>query len=125
MNTYPAYGAQMHPWLLALIHWLVSGVALLLTSYLVPGFRVRDFGSALVAALVIGLINALIRPLLIFLTLPINILTLGLFTFVIDGLILKMTAALLKGFEVTSWFSAILGAFLLAVLGGFLHLLIY
>lgn len=112
-------------WFPALVHWLVSGLALLGTSYLVPGFRIRDFGSALIAALVIGLINALIRPLLIFLTLPINILTLGLFTFVVDGFVLKVTAAILKGFEIRGWFSAIFGALVLAIIGGMLHFLIY
>jgi putative membrane protein len=78
-----------------------------------------------VAAVVIGLINMLIRPLLMFLAFPINILTLGLFTFVIDGAVLKMAAWFLRGFELKGWFAAVLSALLLAIIGGFLHLVIY
>jgi putative membrane protein len=122
--NYP-YAYHPHSLLLSGIHWLVSGVALLVTSYVVPGFRVKDFGSALIAAAIIGFINLMIRPLLLFLTFPINVLTLGLFTFVVDGFVLKIAAAILRGFEVRSWFAAIFGAFILSVVGGFLHYLIY
>ena len=79
----------------ALIHWFVSALALLLTAYLVRGFKVAGFGSALIAAVVIGLANVSIWPVLIFLTLPINILTLGFFTFVVNGIVLRLCAALL------------------------------
>jgi len=105
----------------SLIHWVITAGALLLTAYLVPGFRVKSFGSALIAALVIGLLNILIRPLLIFLTLPINILTLGLFTFVVNGIILKICAYILKDFDIDSWFSAIVGALVMAILSWLLY----
>jgi putative membrane protein len=99
----------------ALIHWIVSAVALLLTAFLVPGFRIKNFSSALVAAIFIGIVNAVIGPFLLFITLPINLLTLGLFTFVVNGIVLKICAGLLKDFEISSWASAIFGAFILAL----------
>jgi len=104
-----------------LIHWLVSSVALFLTAYLVPGFRLRGFGSAMVAAIVVGLANTFVRPFLLFLTFPINLLTLGLFTFVVNGAILKMCAAILRDFEIEGWFSAILGAVILTIVSSLLH----
>jgi putative membrane protein len=122
---YHSHYYEAHSLLFAGIHWLVSGLALLITSYVVPGFRVKDFGSALIAAAIIGLISALIRPLLIFLTLPIDIITLGLFTFVVDGIVLKMAAFFLRGFQLSGWFAAIFGAVILSLVGGFLHYLIY
>jgi putative membrane protein len=107
-----------------IVQWIVSAAALLLTAKVMPGFRIKGFGSALVAAVVIGLANILIWPILIFLTLPINILTLGLFTFVVNGAILKLCAAILKGFEITNWFSAILGAIVLSIVNWLLRLLL-
>lgn len=104
-----------------IIHWLVSGLAVLLTSKVMPGFIIRGFGSALITAFVIGIANALIWPMLMILTLPINILTLGLFTFVINGAVLKICAALIPGFEINSWFSAIFGSIVLSLLNTFLH----
>lgn len=104
-----------------ILHWLVSGLAVLLTAKLVPGFRINGFISACIAALVIGLANALLWPILIVLTLPINILTLGLFTFVVNGMVLKICAALLPGFEISTWMSAIFGAIVLALVAMMLH----
>lgn len=108
-------------WITLLAHWAVSGVALLLTAALTPGFRVRGFFTALLATLIIGLANIFVRPFLVFLSLPLTILTLGLFLFVIDAIILRVCAAFLKDFEITNWFSAILGAIVLAVSSSFLH----
>lgn len=105
----------------ALIHWFVSALALLLTAYLVRGFKVAGFGSALIAAVVIGLANVSIWPVLIFLTLPINILTLGFFTFVVNGIVLRLCAALLPGFEIQSWLAAIFGSIVLSVSGTIMH----
>lgn len=104
-----------------LLHWLVSGLAVLLTSRIVRGFEINGFVSACVAALVIGLANAIVWPVLFFLTLPINILTLGLFTFVINGIVLKLCAAVLPGFEIRGWFAAIFGAIVLALINMVLH----
>lgn len=106
------------------LHWLVSGLALLATAYIVPGFRIKNYSSALIAALVIGIAGIIVRPFLLFLAIPINFLTLGLFTFVIDGIILKMCAAILRGFEIVSWTAAILGAVILAIVSALLHMLL-
>jgi len=89
---------------------LILTVAILVAAHLFPGIRVSGFGSALVAALVLGILNALLRPLLILLTLPINILTLGLFTFVINALLLMMTSGVIGGLQVTGFGSALLGS---------------
>lgn len=107
--------------LVLIFHWIVSALAILLTSALVPGFRVKGFGTAMVASFFISLANYFVRPVLIFLTLPLTILTLGLFIFVIDAIILRITAGILKNFEITGWLSAILGAIVLALSNGFLH----
>lgn len=108
-------------WLGLLFHWLVSGVALSLTAAMVPGFRIRGFSTALVASLFIGAANLFVRPLLVFLTFPLTILTLGLFLFVVDAMILRLCAAFLKNFEVDGWFSATIGAVVLALMSGLLH----
>lgn len=104
-----------------LLHGVVSAVAILITAKLVSGFRIGGFFSAFAAALVIGVANAVLWPLFFFLTLPINVLTLGLFTFVINGAILKICAAVLPGFDIESWGAAIFGAIVLALLGLVLH----
>jgi len=98
-----------------LMLWLISAIVLMVTAYLVPGFTIKSFGSAMWASLVVGLLNMLIRPVLMFLSFPINFLTLGLFTFVINAIILRIAAGLLKGFDIDGWFSAIIGAVVLAL----------
>ncbi len=99
-----------------LLVWILSAAALLLTSYLVKGFEVKSFGSAMFASLVVGLLNMVLRPLLLILTLPVNILTLGLFTFVVNAIVLRMAAGLLKNFNITGWIPAIFGAVILALI---------
>ena len=79
-------------------------------AYLVPGVRVANLWSALVAALIIGLVNALIRPLILLLTLPVNILTLGLFTLVVNALMFWLASSIAKGFDVANFKAAFLGA---------------
>jgi len=106
----------------SLLNWLISACALLLTAYVVPGFKVRNFGAALIAALVIGLLNVFVRPFLAFIAFPMTILTMGFFTFVINAVILKMCAYFLEDFDIDSWFSAILGAIVMALLQWILHL---
>ena len=108
-----------------LVNWFVSGLAVFVTAKIMPGITVKGFGSALMAALVIGIGNAIVWPILIFLTLPINIITLGLFTFVINGAILKMASAMLSGFDIKSWWSAIFGSIVLSILGILLHYLFF
>lgn len=116
--------AQSHSFLYYIIYWVVSALAVIITSKVIPGFKVSGFWAALIAALVIGLINTFIWPILFFLTLPINLLTLGLFTFVINGIVIKMAAALLSGFEVQTWLAAIFGALILAIVNAVLHFIL-
>ena len=96
--------------------WLLSAVALLVTAYLVPGFEIRSFGAALLIAVVLGLVNATLGPFLMLLTLPINILTLGLFSFVVSAALLKLTARMVSDLRIDGWLPAILGAVVLALI---------
>jgi putative membrane protein len=107
--------------LYTLIHWIVSALAMMATAYLVRGFKIRSFGAALFACVVIALADALVRPLLLFLTLPLNILTLGLFTFVVNGIVLRICAALTPGFDIEGWGAAIFGSLVLALINASLH----
>lgn len=111
-------------WLEMALHWLVSGAALAITAFLVPGFKIKGFTTALMASLFIGAANFLIKPFLIFLSLPLTILTLGFFLFVVDAAILRLCAAFMKDFEITNWFSAVVGAIILTLTGGVLHRLL-
>jgi len=93
-----------------IIVWAINAVSLLILAWLMPAVNIASFGAALVAALVLGLLNAVIRPVLLVLTLPVNLLTLGLFTFVINGFLFWLAARFLEGFEVRSFGWAILAA---------------
>ena len=97
--------------------WLLSATALLAVAHLYSGVEVTSFGAALIAALVIGLFNALLRPLLILLTLPVTLLTLGLFLFVINALLFWLAAEVLDGLRVTGFSAALIGSLLYSVLG--------
>lgn len=97
-----------------LILWLTSALFLYLTALVVPGFKITSFPRAMMAALVLGFFNALLKPFLVFITIPINILTLGLFSFVISAIILRLSAAMMKGFDISGWIPAILGALVMA-----------
>lgn len=100
-----------------LIHWLLSAVALLVVSNFVSGFRVDGLGPALVAALVIGLLNATVGLFLKIVTFPISIVTLGLFLLVINGLMIQFASTLVPGFHVRGFGPAFWGAVVLALLG--------
>ena len=102
-------------------HILISAVAVFVTARVLPGVTIDGFGTAVVVAIVLGLVNGLLRPLLLLLTLPLNILTLGLFTFVIIGGLVQLTAALVTGFHVASFWWALAFALTLSVLNSFLH----
>lgn len=104
-----------------LIRWLVLTAAILLASYLLEGIEVRNFFSAFFAAAALGILNALFRPILIILTLPINILTLGLFTFLINALMLKMASGIIPGFEVHGFWAAIFGSLIISVISWLLN----
>jgi putative membrane protein len=100
-----------------LLHWFLTAVALLVVSQLVPGFVVQGLGPALVAALVIGLLNATLGLLLKIITFPISIFTLGLFLLVINGMMILMASSLVPGFRVNGMGPAFWGAVVLALLG--------
>jgi len=95
--------------------WILNALALLAVPYVLPSVQVASFATALVAALVLGLINAVLRPLFILLTLPVTVLTLGLFILVINGLMFWLAGALISGFHVGGFWPAVLGALLYSV----------
>jgi putative membrane protein len=99
-----------------LFRWIINALALLLVANLVPGFGLESLYSALIAAFVLGLVNALVRPLFFILTLPVTILTLGLFTFVINALMILLVSTIVKGFVVEGFTPALLAALLLWVI---------
>ena len=96
-----------------LLRWFLNAVVLLLVAYLVPGFHVASFYTALIVALVLGIVNAIIKPVLIVLTLPITILTLGLFTFVINAALILFVATIVKGFTVDGFIPALIAGVIL------------
>ena len=98
-----------------LLHWLMSALVLLLISHFVPGFIVTSFTAALIAALVIGLVNATIGAFLRFVSFPITILTLGLFVLIVNALMLKLAAGLSPGFQIVGFMPALEGAIILAI----------
>ncbi|OYU43829.1 MAG: hypothetical protein CFE44_16255, partial [Burkholderiales bacterium PBB4] len=100
-----------------LAKWLLSAVALLAVAHLQIGVEVQTLTAALVAALVIGLLNTLLRPILILLTLPVTVLTLGLFLFVINALMFWSAAGILEGFHASGFGAALLGSLIYSVLG--------
>ena len=100
-----------------LLRWLLLAAALLLVAQVYEGVVVTSFGSALIAALVLGLLNTLLRPLLVLLTLPVTILTLGLFLFVINALMFYFAASVLQGFSVTGFGAALIGSLLYSLCG--------
>ena len=107
--------------LTVVLHFIIVAVAMLLVAHFMKGIEVRDFGSALIAALLLGLVNAFIKPMLMFLTAPINWLTLGLFTFIINGVLLKLVAEFIEGLKVKDWISAIIGSILISLVSSIMH----
>jgi putative membrane protein len=99
-----------------ILNWILSALVLIITARFVEGFTIASFGTALIAAALLGLVNILIRPLVLLLTLPINILTLGLFTLIVNGLMLWIVASIVKGVTLSGFGPAILAAIVLWVL---------
>jgi putative membrane protein len=97
------------------IRWLVLTAAIMFASYVLDGIQVKGFFTALFAAAILGILNAFFRPILIILTLPINILSLGLFTFIINAMLLKMASGVISGFEVYGFWSAVFGSLLISL----------
>ncbi len=98
-----------------LIHWLIATVAIIVSSYILPGVHVENFLAALATALVIGFLNLILKPILVLLTLPINIITLGLFTLIINAAIIILATLIVPGFTVDGWGWAILFGIVLAL----------
>ena len=110
-------------WLAFLVTWLLNGVGLYVTAAIVPGVRVTSFGGAAVGALVLGIVSAVVRPILLLLSLPITILTLGLFLLVVVGISFWLAAKLAPGFEVDGLLPGILGAIVLWIVNWSIGLL--
>ncbi|MEZ5606606.1 MAG: phage holin family protein [Burkholderiaceae bacterium] len=107
--------------MILILKWLLSACALLLIAYLYSGVQVASFGSALLAALVIGLLNTVLRPVLVVLTIPVTLITLGLFLFVINALMFWAASGLLSGFHVSGFGAALLGSLMYSALGLLIH----
>ena len=99
-----------------LLRWILNAMALLVVAYLIPGFHVDSFYTALIVALVLGIVNAIIRPILIILTLPVTILTLGIFALVINAILILFVSTIVKGFSVAGFGPAFMGGILLWVI---------
>ncbi len=104
-----------------IIRWLTLTVAIVFTSYLLDGIHVSGFLSAVFAAAMLGILNAFFRPIALLLTLPINVLSLGLFTFIINALMLKMASGVISGFEVMGFWSAVFGSLLISIISWLLN----
>jgi putative membrane protein len=107
-----------------IVRWILNAIALLITAHLITGMEVSGLLSALVAAMVLGVVNAVIRPIILVLTLPINIATLGLFTLIVNGLMLKAVSSVVVGFHVQGFWATVVGALLLSILSGILSMLV-
>jgi putative membrane protein len=107
-----------------LVRWLLGTLSLLLTAYLVRGIEVAGFFPALMAAALLGILNAFIRPVFILITLPINILTLGLFTWIINSILLMMVSGVIGGFHVDGFWSALWGSLILALINWLVNVFI-
>ena len=100
-----------------IVRWLLLAAALLLVAYLYPGVQVQSFATAMIAALVLGLLNTVVRPLLVLLTLPVTLVTVGLFLFVINALMFWAAATLLNGFNVSGFWAALIGSLIYSLCG--------
>lgn len=107
-----------------LLKWFINALALYLASHLVKGIQVSGTWALLLAAALLGILNAVIRPLLVILTLPITILTLGLFTLIINGLMLWLVSCLIKGFVIQDFWAAFWGALLISIVSAIINWLI-
>jgi len=107
-----------------LVDLLIRALVLLLTAYLIPGFKIDSYTTALIVALVLAILNILVKPLLILLTLPATILTLGLFLFVINALLLVIASKLITGFKIDSFVTALIASIIITVISSVLNIII-
>ncbi|MGN6388914.1 MAG: phage holin family protein [Burkholderiaceae bacterium] len=108
-----------------LLHWIINAIALVVVPVLMQSVQVDSFGAALLAALVLGLVNTLIRPVLLLLTLPVTVVTLGLFIFVVNGLLFWLVASVVGGIHVAGFWSAVGGALVYSIISWGLSTLIF
>jgi putative membrane protein len=108
-----------------IVGWLVSALALWIVAEIIPGIQVRDFGAAMLATIVIAVVNAVVGPVLKFLTLPFTILTLGLFLLVVNAFLLKLASLFTPGFRVNGFLNAVLGSLVLTILTSVLRRLVF
>src|SRR5271169_2152135 len=108
-----------------IVVWFVGALALWIVAQVIPGIRVRDFGSALIAAAVIAVVNAIAGPVLKFFAFPLIFLTLGLFLFVVNALLLKLASVFTPGFEVQGFWAAVIGSIVLTLLNSVLRYLVF
>jgi putative membrane protein len=107
-----------------IVKWLITTASVMIAAYVIPGVTVSSFFSALLVALFLGIVNLLLKPFLILITLPINILTLGLFTFVINGCIILLASSVVKGFQVSGFWVAVLFSIVLSIIQFLMNILI-
>lgn len=104
-----------------LVNWFIVTIAILVAAYLIPGIRVDSIGAAVIGAAILGILNAVVKPILVILTLPITLLTLGLFLFVINALMFLLAGSLLSGFHVQSFWPALLGSLVVTIVSYVAH----
>ncbi|MDP2922297.1 MAG: phage holin family protein [Candidatus Omnitrophota bacterium] len=107
-----------------LLRWFINSLALLAVTYIIKGIEIANITTVFVAALILGIINAFLRPLITLVTLPINILTWGLFTFIINGFLFYLASKIVKGFSIANFWTAFFGALLYSVISLLLNILI-
>lgn len=107
-----------------LLKWIIMAAAVLIAAYLIPGVRVASFLTAVWVALFLGIVNVLLKPILILITLPINILTLGLFTFVINAVLILLASYFIKGFQVAGFWWALIYGIVLSIVHYLLNLIV-
>jgi putative membrane protein len=107
-----------------LLTWLLAAVSLIITAKLVPGFVITSFVAALIASVILGLVNAIVRPILVVLTLPITIVSLGLFLFIVNAITIWLAGYLTPGFDVNGFIPALIGSIVLTIVSSVLNRLV-
>jgi putative membrane protein len=107
-----------------IINIIIRALILLITSSIIPGFRINSYMTALIVALVLGILNTFLKPVLLFFTFPLNILSLGLFTFIINAILLILSSKLVEGFKIDSFMTAILASIVISIMSVILNRLI-
>ncbi|MBI5252190.1 MAG: phage holin family protein [Desulfomonile tiedjei] len=108
-----------------LISWILGTITILLVAYVVPGVRVAGLSSAIIASAILGILNALVRPILVFLTFPLTILTLGLFLFIINALVFLLAGSIFRGFKVDSFGTALIASIIVSIVSFVLNKIVF